>query len=175
MTGARVVACYASLPGEPATEELRAALRDLGVVVLLPRLLADGDLEFAADGGGSQAGRLGIREPLGPTVGLERADVVLVPALLVDRRGGRLGRGSGSYDRALARRAAGAPVVALLHPGELVELLPTDPHDVPVDAVSLPGGVVAPAAAHDPDTEHERDEPQPDPAGEQRPRSDPAT
>lgn len=68
------------------------------------------------------------------------ADVVLVPALAVDRRGVRLGRGGGSYDRVL-RRARGV-VVALLHEGELVDELPAEPHDVPVHAVALPSGLV---------------------------------
>ena len=53
-------------------------------------------------------------------------------------RGVRLGRGGGSYDRAL-RRARGL-VVALLHEGELVDALPAEPHDVPVHAVALPAG-----------------------------------
>jgi 5-formyltetrahydrofolate cyclo-ligase len=67
---------------------------------------------------------------------------VLVPALAVDRSGVRLGRGGGSYDRALASHRSHAPVIALLHPGELVEDLPAEPHDVRVDAVALPGRIV---------------------------------
>jgi 5-formyltetrahydrofolate cyclo-ligase len=66
---------------------------------------------------------------------------VLVPALLVDRRGNRLGRGGGSYDRALVR--ATGLTVALLHDGELVEELPAEAHDVPVRAAATPSqGVV---------------------------------
>ena len=53
--------------------------------------------------------------------------------------GVRLGRGGGSYDRALAR--ATGLVVALLHDGELLDRLPREPHDLPVHAVALPGGV----------------------------------
>jgi 5-formyltetrahydrofolate cyclo-ligase len=61
---------------------------------------------------------------------------VLVPALAVDRHGNRLGRGGGSYDRALAR--ATGLTVAVLYDGELVDLLPVEPHDVPVNAVVTP-------------------------------------
>ncbi|PSK58900.1 5-formyltetrahydrofolate cyclo-ligase [Micromonospora sp. MH33] len=68
------------------------------------------------------------------------ADLVVVPALAVDRRGYRLGRGGGSYDRALARVPATVPTVALLHDGELVEVVPAQPHDRPVRFVITPGG-----------------------------------
>jgi 5-formyltetrahydrofolate cyclo-ligase len=64
-------------------------------------------------------------------------DVVLAPGLAVDRRGVRLGRGAGYYDRALA--AVRAPVAVLLYDAELVEEdLPAEPHDRPVTAVVTP-------------------------------------
>jgi 5-formyltetrahydrofolate cyclo-ligase len=59
----------------------------------------------------------------------------------VDRDGNRLGRGGGSYDRALAR--ATGLTVALLHDDEVVEAVPHEAHDVPVRAVAtLTGGLV---------------------------------
>jgi 5-formyltetrahydrofolate cyclo-ligase len=106
---------------------------------LLPVLLPDGDLDWAAYDGRLTSGR--PPEPVGNRLGVDAiatCDLVLVPALLVDRRGVRLGKGGGSYDRALAR--ATGLTVALLHDGELVEALPTEPHDVPVDAVVTPSG-----------------------------------
>ena len=93
---------------------------------LVPVLLPDRDLAWHTVDGAP--GRL------------EDVDVVLVPALLVDRTGIRLGRGGGSYDRALPR--ARGLVVALLHEGELVDALPAQPHDVRVAAVALPSGLV---------------------------------
>ena len=68
----------------------------------------------------------------------------LVPALAVDERGTRLGRGGGSYDRALARVPAGRPVVALLYDGELLPAVPTEPHDRRVTAVISPAHGAAP-------------------------------
>jgi 5-formyltetrahydrofolate cyclo-ligase len=71
---------------------------------------------------------------------------VVVPALRVARDGTRLGRGGGFYDRVLGR--ARGLVVAALHPGELVDALPSEPHDRPVAAVVLPGtGLVRTAPA----------------------------
>jgi 5-formyltetrahydrofolate cyclo-ligase len=69
--------------------------------------------------------------------------VIIVPALAVSRTGMRLGRGGGSYDRALAR-AGRAVKVALLHDGELRDDIPAEPHDQRVDAVITPAGGLTP-------------------------------
>jgi len=62
----------------------------------------------------------------------------------VDRAGNRLGRGGGSFDRALARVGPLVPLIALLYDDELVDRLPAEAHDVPVRAVVRPGhGVTA--------------------------------
>ncbi|MCW2546322.1 MAG: 5-formyltetrahydrofolate cyclo-ligase, partial [Mycobacterium sp.] len=62
-------------------------------------------------------------------------DVVLAPAVAADRGGGRLGRGGGSYDRALARMRPDALVIAVVHANELVDAVPIEAHDRLVDAV----------------------------------------
>ncbi len=147
VAAARVVAAYVSRAGEPGTAPLLAALRERGVRVLLPVVLADRDLDWVADDGTRVAGLLpGLVEAggerLGP-VAVADADVLVVPALAVDAAGRRLGQGGGSYDRALARRRPGALVVALLHDHELVPgPLPVEPHDVPVDVAVTPLRVV---------------------------------
>jgi 5-formyltetrahydrofolate cyclo-ligase len=133
------VAAYASVGTEPGTGPLLAALRAGGRRVLLPVLLADGDLDWAAWDGDLRPGPRGLLQPPGPRLGpaaVAGCALVVVPALAVDRTGTRLGRGGGSYDRALAR--ATGPVVAALHRGELVERLPAEAHDRPVHAVVLP-------------------------------------
>ena len=132
------VAAYASFGTEPATGPLRTALRGR-VDVLLPVLRPDGDLDWAVDDGQLVAGPGGLPEPAGPRLGRQavaRCTLLVVPALEVDRSGTRLGRGGGSYDRALAR--ARGWVVAALHAGELVPALPREPHDRPVHAVVVP-------------------------------------
>jgi 5-formyltetrahydrofolate cyclo-ligase len=68
---------------------------------------------------------------------------VLVPALAVDRRGVRLGRGAGHYDRSLVFASAGAARLAVVRDEELVERLPGEPHDVRMTGALTPGrGVV---------------------------------
>lgn len=143
---AATVAAYVSVGTEPGTGPLLDALAAAGKRVLLPVLLPDGDLDWAVyDGPASLSrARRGLLEPDGPRLGCEAvatADVVLVPALAVDRRGVRLGRGGGSYDRALARVPVGTFVCALLHDDELLDEVPRAEHDRSVTAVVTPGGV----------------------------------
>ncbi|MFF8280772.1 5-formyltetrahydrofolate cyclo-ligase [Streptomyces lateritius] len=146
---ASTVAAYVSVGREPGTRALLDALRARGVRVLLPVLLPDNDLDWAAYEGAeglAKAGR-GLLEPTGPRLGPEAvcgADVVLLPGLAVDERGMRLGRGGGSYDRVLARlaRADARPaLVVLLYTNEVVARVPEEPHDHPVHAVVTPEGV----------------------------------
>ena len=134
------VAAYASVGTEPPTGELLAALHGAGRAVLLPLLLPDGDLDWARDDGRLLPGPRGLLQPAGPPLGpgaVEQCPLVVVPALAVDRTGTRLGRGGGSYDRALER--TGGLVVAALHRGELVDHLPAEPHDRRVHAAVVPG------------------------------------
>jgi hypothetical protein len=57
-----------------------------------------------------------------------------VPALAVGRDGTRLGRGGGSYDRALARVGAAIQTVALLYPGEFFTF---DPLSAPISGAPV--------------------------------------
>ena len=145
---ASCVAAYVARPGEPETAPLLAELGRRGVRVLLPVLLPDLDLDWAADEGPRVHSTLtpSLVEPAGARLGpagIGAADVVLVPALNVDRSGVRLGYGGGCYDRALTRTRPGALLIALLHDGELIEEpLPAEPHDQRVQAVATPSGVV---------------------------------
>jgi 5-formyltetrahydrofolate cyclo-ligase len=145
---AGTVAAYAAVGAEPPTAPLLDGLP--GVRLLLPVLLPDGDLDWAEHHPGQplRPSTRGLLEPVGPRLGRDAVtdcDVVLVPALAADRAGHRLGRGGGSYDRALPR--ATGLLVALLHDGELLDDVPVEAHDVAVDAVVTPShGLVRCAA-----------------------------
>jgi 5-formyltetrahydrofolate cyclo-ligase len=140
---AGVVAAYFSVGTEPDTRGLVFALWKRGTYVLLPLLRADRDLDWASyEGPDSLApGPHGLLEPTEAPRGvtsITSADLVLVPALAVDREGNRLGRGGGSYDRALARVGPAVQTVALVYDGELGERVPAGPHDQPVRSVAVP-------------------------------------
>jgi 5-formyltetrahydrofolate cyclo-ligase len=143
VAAAGTIAAYYSVGTEPGTHALVFALWKRGSYVVLPVLLEDGDLDWASyEGPESLApGPKGLLQPVEPVRGpgtVARADVVLVPALAVDDGGHRLGRGGGSYDRALARVGGQVPTIALIYDTELVPALPTDPHDQRVRAVARP-------------------------------------
>ncbi|MBK7819825.1 MAG: 5-formyltetrahydrofolate cyclo-ligase [Tessaracoccus sp.] len=142
------VALYAARPGEPGTQQLIDLLAARGSRVLLPVLRRTpmwADFEGWA---ATRAGAYGIPEPTGavlPATALAEADAVLVPCLAVGRDLTRLGTGGGWYDRALPHRRPGTPLVALTRAAEVIDTVPTLPHDVSVDgAVSERGWVGAP-------------------------------
>lgn len=142
---AGTVAAYLSFGTEPDTGGIVYALWKRGSYVLAPRLLPDGDVDWACYEGLDELrpAPRGGQEPLAEPRGVDavrRADLVLVPALAVDRGGVRLGRGGGSYDRVLARLHPATLTIALCYDGETPERLPHEPHDRRVRAVLTPKG-----------------------------------
>jgi 5-formyltetrahydrofolate cyclo-ligase len=131
-TGLRTVAAYLPMRNEPGGAQLPATLVKVCDTLLVPVLLPDRDLDWAG---------YPDPTPLGVTA-ITTAELVIVPAVAVDRTGVRLGRGGGSYDRALTRVGFGTPVVAVLYDGELVDELPREPHDRRVTAVITPAGLI---------------------------------
>jgi 5-formyltetrahydrofolate cyclo-ligase len=136
---AATVAAYVSVGREPGTGVLLDALAAAGKRVILPLLLPDDDLDWAAYTGAHDLGsaRRGLLEPVGPSLGedaIATADVVVVPGLAVDRTGLRLGRGGGSYDRALSRVPRGTFTCVVLNDDEVLDAVPAAPHDHRVSA-----------------------------------------
>lgn len=122
------VAAYESMPTEPPTQGLVAALVARGVRVMVPVTLDDWDLDWREVGTDAALGVGAVAD----------AAVAFVPAHGVDPHGTRIGQGKGCYDRALPRTRA--TIVAVVHPWEVLEEdLPQEPHDRPVDAVIAAG------------------------------------
>ena len=136
VASARVVAAYVGIGTELPTRPLLDALTARGVRVLLPVLLADDTLAWGTYDAALVEGRRGLLEPAGRDADLAAADVVVVPGVAYDFAGRRLGRGGGSYDRALA--TVSVPVVALALDGEVVDEVPVEEHDRRVDLVVTP-------------------------------------
>lgn len=147
---ARCVSIYASRATEPGTLPTIEALAARGIRVLLP-VLGDGlqrcwaEYQGADDLTQRAPGR--PPEPSGATLpvsAIADADVVLAPALGVDRTGMRLGQGGGWYDRVLPDARPGALLVAVAFPEEVRDAgneIPREPHDFPIHAVVTPEGV----------------------------------
>ncbi len=143
---AATVAAYVALGKEPGTALVLDELRAAGTRVLLPVLLGDNDLDWATFTGDAdlRPAHRGLLEPGGARLGVDAvatADVVLVPGLAVSPDGLRLGRGGGSYDRALARVPVGTFTCVLLYPDEVGLSVPAEPHDRRVRAAATADGL----------------------------------
>jgi len=140
------VAAYAGVGDEPPTRLLLDALVADGITVLLPIVGPHSTLDWAPYEGWERLApaRWGLLEPTSDPLGKQAigtADLVVVPALAIDREGNRLGRGRGFYDRVLTdvdkdRR------VAVVYADELVANVPSEPHDQSVGWVLTPGGLI---------------------------------
>ena len=138
---ARSVAAFVGVGGEVDTLPIIECAQRQGKHLLLPRCLSSTVLEFAAysQDGVLENGRFGIPEPSAdhPGESLRGIDLVLVPGLAFDRFGGRLGKGAGYYDRALApldMRARPA-LLGLGFALQIAERVPMTTLDVHLDAV----------------------------------------
>jgi 5-formyltetrahydrofolate cyclo-ligase len=136
--GAAKIACYLAFGNEPDTELFIDWAIENEIEVLLPISNTDGSLTWVRFEGETQIGIFGFQEPLGEPDQLAGADLIFIPALAIDRRGQRLGKGKGYYDRALSSLEEVAPVIAVVFEDELLETVPTEDHDHPVDAVITP-------------------------------------
>jgi len=144
---ARVVVAHAAVGTEPPTRPLLEALRARGVRVLLPVVRADSQLGWGdlVEWPLLTTSAMGLLEPdatAEAATAAAAADLLLVPALAVDRAGHRLGRGGGYFDRWLPERPP-VRVVAVVYDDEVVDEVPHEPHDRRVDAALTPSGVIA--------------------------------
>lgn len=81
-----------------------------------------------------ELGAFHIEEPSGEnTVDPEEIELIIVPAVAYDRKGNRLGRGKGFYDRLL--QTTKASKIGVGYEFQLVEELPVEAHDVPMDMI----------------------------------------
>ena len=137
------VGTYISYEFEPDTSDLNQQLIASGKRIFLPRLIKNNDLEWVSWDGRQENLKKSrkVFEPIGNAQANINLEVIIVPALHVDRQGNRLGQGGGSYDRALSRSKAWK--IALLHRGELTsQQLPVEPHDQKVNAAATPEIIV---------------------------------
>ncbi|MBA2560484.1 MAG: 5-formyltetrahydrofolate cyclo-ligase [Propionibacteriales bacterium] len=144
------VCAYASVSSEPGTRPLLDRLHHKGVQVLLPVVLDDLDLDWARYRPGEwRPARFGLVEPTAHSLGVDAiqgAELIVCPGVAGTPAGARLGRGGGCYDRALARALPTALRCLLLYDDEVLDGVPTEPHDEPVDAVVTPNRVVSTSA-----------------------------
>ena len=131
---ATVVALFASLADEPQSEAIIERLARHTRIVL-PRIEGD-EMEFYEISVGLQKGAFGIMEPTATSpVEPSEIDVMIVPGVAFTRSGARLGRGKGFYDKYISRNGFRAYTIGVCYPCQIVEDLPTEPHDKILDMV----------------------------------------
>ncbi|MCV7079910.1 5-formyltetrahydrofolate cyclo-ligase [Mycobacterium szulgai] len=147
VTSDNTVCAYVPVGAEPGSIEMLDVLLRRAGRVLLPVARTSEDntpvpLRWGQyRSGGLVTARWGLLEPPEPWLPesvLAEASLVLLPALAVDRRGVRLGRGQGFYDRSLAACDPRARLVAVVRDEEFVDELPSEPHDVRMTHILTP-------------------------------------
>jgi 5-formyltetrahydrofolate cyclo-ligase len=141
-TTARVVAGYLSLPGELSTAAVLGLCHADGKQVVVPawnRVLRRYGFCRWTPSTPLGAGPMAVPEPAHKEwFSLHQPDLVLVPGLVFDRAGGRIGFGAGHYDRLLARCRPGAVFVGMAYPWQVVDRVPQSERDVRLHAVATP-------------------------------------
>lgn len=134
---ARCIGAFLSLPAEVQTREIIRACWENGATVCVPYYIASErfyGLSRLDPAAALRARRWNVREPEQPDpADPSGLDLILVPAMAFDVHGTRLGHGGGHYDRLLAG-VKGFRLGLAFHE-QLVEELPREPHDQPVQAI----------------------------------------
>lgn len=136
--GACTIMAYMTIPNETDAGAIILAAWNQGKTVLVPVVSTEPREMFAVELRSLKAGlkvsSYGILEPDGSNPWpADRIDLMIVPALAFDRLGNRLGRGGGFYDRFLAQEGMHAVTCGLAFQEQLLDEIPTDHHDKPVD------------------------------------------
>ncbi|MFC4139821.1 MULTISPECIES: 5-formyltetrahydrofolate cyclo-ligase [unclassified Microbacterium] len=137
------VSCFLSTTTEPGTWDFVRGAVARGIRVLLPVTRADGLLDWAVadDSDEVSEGMFGLPEPTGEVLGpiaVNDVDLMLIPAAAVDRTGVRLGWGRGYYDKTIGSMERCPPVYAVIYDSEVLDSLPSEVHDQPVNGVVTP-------------------------------------
>lgn len=139
----RLPALYVSAKGEASTRGILEKLFSEGRSVVLPRVEGD-RLSLRRVSGFDELGegRFGIPEPAAFTLVVppEEPDLFVVPGVVFDRTGRRIGFGKGYYDRLLS--GVKVPVVALAYGFQLVAEIPEEAHDRRVDFIHTPEATI---------------------------------
>ncbi len=144
---ARVIGLYAPVHNEVETAEVMRKALASAKIVLFPAVCRVG-LEFRRidDPSELRKGAFGIPEPAESCTvhSPDKADLIVVPGVVFDMGGRRIGYGKGYYDRVLHRMEGSGRLVGFCYDFQLVEEIPREPHDVRMDMVVTERRVIRP-------------------------------
>ena len=133
---AECIALFASMKDEVSTSYALKSWMEMGKRIVVPRV--EGDImrfyDYSPDK--MQSGAFGIEEPTGEIeVPAQDIDLIIVPARAFTRRGERLGRGGGFYDKYMSLSGFRAYKIGIAYSVQIFDSLPCDTHDIKVDEV----------------------------------------
>jgi 5-formyltetrahydrofolate cyclo-ligase len=144
---ARSIACYLSTPNEPNTRPFINWAEAQGIRVLFPVSREDGLLDWTVGEEESEIeGIFGMPEAVGELLGpiaINDVDLILVPAAAVDSTGMRMGWGRGYFDKTLGSMERCPPVYAVVYDSEVLDEVPRERHDEPVNGAITPTRILA--------------------------------
>ncbi len=131
-----IVLTYMPLPDEPDISNLLQGYPD--VAQALPISLSDGTLSLCLCDSGISSGMFGIIEPdkTSTVIDCEAIDFAIIPGRAFGKKGERLGRGKGYYDRFLA--SSHCITFGLCYDEQVFDIIPMDSHDCNVNYVITP-------------------------------------
>ena len=143
LAGARVVAAYHPLRDEISPYSILAGLGD-GQRAALPWFAHRDARMLWREAPATEPSPWGVLQPP-PEAEALAPDIVLVPLVLADREGTRIGHGKGHYDRALShlREGGQAFTIGLGWESQIVDgPIPPDPWDMKLDAIATPNAFI---------------------------------
>ena len=136
---AKKVMFYIAMKGEVETREMIETAKRLGKIIAVPvcvknrASLRPAILNSHAN---LKKGPYGVPEPVtGSFLRLEDLDLVITPGVAFDKKGNRLGRGKGYYDRFLSKIPKDTPSIGLAFDLQILSSIPVTPRDVSVKKV----------------------------------------
>ncbi len=139
---AKIVMFYIAFGGEVNTEEMIREAQKTGKLICVPVCRKDRETMQPAileDHAKLIKGPYGVLEPATRAhVEPKDLDLVIVPGVAFDKKGNRLGRGKGCYDRFLCSLSEKTASIGLAFDFQILPLVPTACHDVSVKQVIFP-------------------------------------
>ena len=135
---ASTVMMYYPLGDEVDVTPVIERLAENGKTVVLPQVTGEAEMVLRRYTGKAdlQEGAFGIMEPCGEIFSdYETIDVAIIPGMAFDRRGNRLGRGKGYYDRFLPLLPTRVYKIGVCFPFQLLDFIPMEEHDISMDTV----------------------------------------
>ena len=136
---AKIVMFYIAFGGEVNTEEMIREAKKIGKLICVPVCRKDKETMQPAilkDHAKLKKGPYGVLEPVAlAQLKPEDLDLVIVPGLAFDKKGNRLGRGKGCYDRFLCKLSEKTPSIGLAFDFQILPLIPTTCTDVSVKKI----------------------------------------